>query len=123
MEVARKGEDSGYGVPCLLISAKNDLNLYPMAIKDSEMAVKINAPICISAKEKYMNNVFQKIVTTAQKCHLSVPETEHGRNKKRYRQLVNRSLVLASVGAAIAIVALAAYRAYACRKVKSPRQA
>ncbi|KAM0071668.1 putative small GTPase, EF-hand domain pair, EF hand associated, type-1, EF hand associated, type-2 [Helianthus debilis subsp. tardiflorus] len=124
MEVARKGEDSGYGVPCLLIAAKNDLNLYPMAIKDSEMicqAVKINAPIRISVKDKYMNNVFQKIVTTAQQCHLSVPETEHGRNKKRYRQLVNHSLILASVGAAIAIVALAAYRAYACRKTKSAR--
>lgn len=39
MEVARKGEDSGYGVPCLLIAAKNDLNLYPMAVNDSEMVV------------------------------------------------------------------------------------
>ncbi|XP_076904214.1 mitochondrial Rho GTPase 2-like [Bidens hawaiensis] len=123
-EVARKGEDSGYGVPCLLIAAKNDLNLYPMAIKDAEMVcqgLKITAPIRISVKEQYMNNVFQKIVTTAQQCHLSVPETEHGRYKKRYRQLFNRSLFLASVGAAVAIVALAAYRAYACRKTNPAR--
>ncbi|KAI3741867.1 hypothetical protein L1987_59545 [Smallanthus sonchifolius] len=121
-EVAWKGEDSGYGVPCLLIAAKNDLNLYPMAIKESEMVcqvMKINAPIRISVKEEHMNNIFQKIVTTAQQCHLSVPETEHGRNKKRYRQLVNRSLILASVGAAVAIVVLATYRAYACRKTSS----
>ncbi|KAL8236270.1 hypothetical protein R6Q59_017351 [Mikania micrantha] len=124
MEVARKGEDSGYSVPCLLIATKNDLNLYPMAIKDSEMVcqvMKINAPIRVSVKEKHMNNIFQKIVTTAQQCHLSVPETEHGRNKKRYQQLVNRSLILASVGAAVAIIAMAAYRAYAGRKSNSNR--
>lgn len=34
-EVARQGEESGFGVPSLLIAAKNDLNPYPMAVKDS----------------------------------------------------------------------------------------
>lgn len=58
--------------------------------------MKINAPIRISVKENYMNSIFQKIVTTAQQCHLSVPETEYGRHKKRYRQFVNRSLIFAT---------------------------
>lgn len=35
MEVARKGEESGYGVPCLLIAAKEDRDPYPMAVQDS----------------------------------------------------------------------------------------
>ena len=35
--VARRGEESGFGVPCLFIAAKDDLDSYPMAIKDSEM--------------------------------------------------------------------------------------
>lgn len=120
MDVARVGEDSGYGVPCLLISAKNDLDPYPMAIKDSEMvsqAMKIETPIRISVKENDMNDVFRRIVNAAEQCHLSIPETEQGRNKKHYQQLVNRSVVLASVGAAIAVIALAAYRAYARRKM------
>ncbi|KAK9055780.1 hypothetical protein SSX86_026865 [Deinandra increscens subsp. villosa] len=123
-KVARKGEDSGYGVPCLLIAAKNDLNIYPMAIKDSEMVcqvMKISAPIRISVKEEHMSNVFQKIVTTAQQCHLSVPESKHARNNKRYRQLVNSSIFFASVGAAVAIVAMVAYRAYTYRKTNSTR--
>lgn len=35
MDVARKGEESGYGVPFLLVSTKTDLNPYPVAIQDS----------------------------------------------------------------------------------------
>ncbi|KAI3783088.1 hypothetical protein L2E82_13150 [Cichorium intybus] len=119
MEVARQGEDSEYGVPCLLIATKDDLDSYPTGIKDSEMlclTMKIDAPIRISVKEKDMNDVFLRIVNAAERCHLSVPETEHGRNKKHYQQLVNRSLILASVGAAVAVVAFAAYRSYASRK-------
>lgn len=34
-DVARRGEESGLGVPCLFIAAKDDLDSYPMAIKDS----------------------------------------------------------------------------------------
>ncbi|KAI3773084.1 hypothetical protein L6452_04282 [Arctium lappa] len=121
-DVARQGEDSGYGVPCLFIAAKDDLHSYSTAIKDSEticQAVKIDAPIRISVKEKRMNNVFHRIVNAAEQCHLGVPETEYGRNKKHFRQLVNHSLILASVGAAFVVVALAAYRAYASRKSNS----
>lgn len=39
MEVARRGEDTGYGVPCLFVSAKDDLDSYPMAIRDSEAVI------------------------------------------------------------------------------------
>nr|XP_043620249.1 mitochondrial Rho GTPase 1-like [Erigeron canadensis] len=121
MDVARAGEDSGYGVPCRLIAAKNDLSSYPMEIKDSEMVcqtTKIDAPIRISVKENDLNNVFRKIANAAEQCHLSVPETEQGRNMKHYQQHLNRSIILASVGAAVAVIALVAYRAYASRKSK-----
>ncbi|XP_071697808.1 mitochondrial Rho GTPase 2-like [Rutidosis leptorrhynchoides] len=119
MDVARVGEDSGNGVPCLLISSKYDLNAYPMETKDSETvcrAVKIDAPIRISVKENDMNDVFGRIVNAAEQCHLNIPETEQGRNKKHYQQLVTRSITFASVGAAIAVIAFSAYRAYARNK-------
>lgn len=35
MEVAKQGEESGYGVPCLLIAAKDDLDPYPVTVQDS----------------------------------------------------------------------------------------
>lgn len=35
MTVARRGEVSGFMVPCLFVAAKDDLDSYPMAIKDS----------------------------------------------------------------------------------------
>ncbi|KAK9068996.1 hypothetical protein SSX86_013112 [Deinandra increscens subsp. villosa] len=122
MDVARRGEDTGYGVPCLFVAAKDDLDSYPMAIRDSEaicQELKIDAPIRISVKKREMNNIFWRIVNAAERCHLSVPETEYGRNMKQYRRVVNRSLVLASVGAAAAVIAFAAYRAYALRKSHS----
>ncbi|KAF5782458.1 putative small GTPase, EF-hand domain, EF-hand domain pair, EF hand associated, type-1, MIRO [Helianthus annuus] len=123
MDVARRGEDTGYGVPCLFVAAKDDLGSYPMATRDSEAVIcrelKIDAPIRISVKKREMNNIFWRIVNAAERCHLSVPETEYGRNMKQYRRIVNRSLVFASVGAAAAVVALAAYRAYASRKSHS----
>ncbi|KAJ0955455.1 putative small GTPase, EF-hand domain, EF-hand domain pair [Helianthus annuus] len=122
MDVARRGEDTGYGVPCLFIALKDDLDSYPMAVRDSEAIcreMKIDAPIRISIKKREMNNIFWRIVNAAERCYLSVPETEYGRNMKQYRHLVNRSLVFASVGAAAAVIALAAYRAYASRKSHS----
>ncbi|KAF7119925.1 hypothetical protein RHSIM_Rhsim13G0024400 [Rhododendron simsii] len=122
LEVARQGEESGFGVPSLLIAAKDDLNSYPMAIKDSakiSQDVRIGAPIHLSVKERDLNSIFIRIVNAATHPHLSVPETEIGRTKKHYRQLVNRSLVLVSVGTAVAVVGLAAYRAYAARKSTS----
>ncbi|KAL8260337.1 hypothetical protein R6Q59_028290 [Mikania micrantha] len=99
MDVARRGEDTGYGVPCLFVAAKDDLDSYPMAIRDSEaicQELKIDAPIRISVKKREMNNIFWRIVNAAERCHLSVPETEYGRNMKQYRHIVNRSLMLAS---------------------------
>ncbi|KAK4492532.1 hypothetical protein RD792_003344 [Penstemon davidsonii] len=117
--VARQGEESGFGMPCLLIAAKNDLDLYPTANKDSAkicLDMGIDAPIPVSLKERDLNNVFSRIVSAAEHPHLSVPETDFGRNQKRYRQLVSRALMCLSVGAATTFVGLAAYRAYAARK-------
>lgn len=40
--------------------------------------------------------MFNRIVAAAEHPHLSVPETEVGRSQKRYRHLVNRSLMFTS---------------------------
>lgn len=56
----------------------------------------IDTPIPISVKERDVNNVFSRIINAAEHPHLSVPETDIGRSKKRYRQLVNRALMCLS---------------------------
>ncbi|XP_065636351.1 mitochondrial Rho GTPase 1 [Quercus suber] len=119
VEVAGHGEDTGFEVPCLIVAAKDDLNSFPMAIQDSTRVSQdmgIEAPIPISAKLGDLNNVFRRIVSAAEHPHLSIPETEAGRSRKQYHRLINRSLMFVSVGAAVAIVGLAAYRVYAARK-------
>ncbi|KAJ0977547.1 hypothetical protein J5N97_013021 [Dioscorea zingiberensis] len=122
VQVASHGENSGFEVPCLIISAKDDLDPYPLAIQDSTRVSQdmgIETPIPVSIKLRDYNYVFRKIVTAAQNPHLSIPETEAGRNRKQYRRLVNRSLMFVSVGAAVAVVGLAAYKVYASRKSTS----
>ncbi|KAL2535385.1 Mitochondrial Rho GTPase 2 [Forsythia ovata] len=119
VDVTKQGEETGFSMPCLLVAAKHDLDSYPMAMKESAKICQdmgIDEPIHVSVKERDLNNVFSKIVNAAENPHLSVPETDAGRNRKRYRQLVNRSLIFVSVGAATAFVGMAAYRAYAARK-------
>ncbi|PRQ26120.1 putative small GTPase superfamily, EF-hand domain pair [Rosa chinensis] len=122
-EVARKGDESeDYLVPCLLIAAKDDLDPYPMAVRDSlgiSQELGIEAPIRVSMKQSNLNNVFGRIVHAAKHPHLSIPETETRKNRKKYRQLFNRSLTFVSVGTAAAVVGLVAYRAYAARKSAS----
>ncbi|KAI8024188.1 Mitochondrial Rho GTPase 1 [Camellia lanceoleosa] len=76
----------------------------------------IEAPIPLSTKLGDFNNVFRRIVSAAEHPHLSIPETEAGKSRKQYNRLINRSLMFVSVGAAVAIVGLAAYRVYAARK-------
>ncbi|KAJ6354047.1 hypothetical protein OIU76_002972 [Salix suchowensis] len=122
VDVASHGEDTGYEVPCLIVAAKDDLNSFPMAIQESTRVSQdmgIEAPIPISSKMGDTNNVFRRIVTAAEHPHLSIPETEAGRSRKQYNRLVNHSLMFVSVGAAVAIVGLAAYRVYAARKNSS----
>ncbi|XP_031405323.1 mitochondrial Rho GTPase 1 [Punica granatum] len=122
VEVASHGEITGFEVPCLIIAAKDDLDPFPMAIQDSTRVSQdmgIEAPIPISTRLGDFNNVFRRIVSAAEHPHLSIPETETGRSRKQYHRLVNRSLMFVSVGAAVAIVGLAAYRVYAARKNSS----
>ncbi|XP_038709777.1 mitochondrial Rho GTPase 2 [Tripterygium wilfordii] len=119
LEVARQGEESGYRVPSLLIAAKDDLDPYPVAVQDSikvcqELGMEV--PIRISVKSGDLSNVFLKIVYAAEHPHLSIPETESGRKRRHHWQLVNNSLMFISVGTAVAVIGLAAYRAYAARK-------
>ncbi|EEF41714.1 rac-GTP binding protein, putative [Ricinus communis] len=122
VEIVRQGEESGYGMPCLLIAAKDDLDPYPMAVQDSVAVCQelgIEAPIPVSTKLGEMNNVFCRILSAAVRPHLNIPETESGRRRKVFRQLVNHSLIFMSVGAGLAVVGLAAFRAYSARKNSS----
>ncbi|KAK1582479.1 hypothetical protein Q3G72_015440 [Acer saccharum] len=119
VEVASHGEDTGFEVPCLIVAAKDDLDSFPMAIQDSTRVSQdmgIEAPIPISSRLGDFNNIFRRIVSAAEHPHLSIPETEAGKSRKQYHRLINRSLMVVSVGAAVAIVGLAAYRVYAARK-------
>lgn len=119
VEVTSHGEANGCEVPCLIVAAKDDLNPFPTEIQDSTRVSQdmgIEAPIPVSTKLGDFNNVFRRIVSAAEHPHLSIPETEAGKSRKQYHRLVNRSLMFVSVGAAVAIVGLAAYRVYASRR-------
>ncbi|KAL6564345.1 Mitochondrial Rho GTPase 1 [Orobanche minor] len=120
--VARQGEVSGFGMPCLLIAAKNDLDSNSKVnIESAKICLNmgIDAPFPVSAKDRDLNDVFSRIVSAAEHPHLSIPETDIGRCQKRNRQLVTHTITCLSVGAAATFVGLAAYRAYAARKNSS----
>ncbi|GMN48783.1 hypothetical protein TIFTF001_017951 [Ficus carica] len=122
VEVARHGEESGYGIPCLLISAKTDLDPYPMSIQESIgvcLKLGMQAPTSVSVKSGNLNNIFNRIIDVAVQPHLNIPETETGRSRKQYQQLASRSLMCMSVGAAAALFGLALYRVYAARRSTS----
>ncbi|KAK6940833.1 Small GTPase [Dillenia turbinata] len=119
VEVARHGEESGFGVPSLLVAAKDDLDPFPTSEQCSarvSQEMGIEAAIPVSVKLRDLNNVFGRIIAAAEKPHLSIPETDVGRSKKQYREFVNRSLLVVSVGAAAVVVGMAAFRAYASRR-------
>uniref|UniRef100_A0A0D3EW43 Mitochondrial Rho GTPase n=1 Tax=Oryza barthii TaxID=65489 RepID=A0A0D3EW43_9ORYZ len=116
---ATRGKNTGYEVPCLIVAAKDDLDQSPLALQDSTRVshdMGIETPIPISVRLRDLNNIFCRIVHAAQQPHLSIPETEAGKTHRQYRQLLNRSLTVVSVGAAVAVVGVAAYRVYAARK-------
>ena len=56
----------------------------------------IEAPISVGVRSGNLNNVFSKIVNVAKQPHLNIPETETGKKRKLYKQLVSRSLMCAS---------------------------
>ncbi|XWS76413.1 hypothetical protein CRYUN_Cryun01aG0174000 [Craigia yunnanensis] len=119
LDVARQGEESGYRVPCLLIAAKDELDPYPMALQNSARVTQqlgMEAPIPVGVKLRDSKYVFSRIISAAEHPHMSIPDTEKGKKRKQYRQLVNSSLMFVSVGSAVAVVGLVAYRAYAARK-------
>ncbi|KAG2545005.1 mitochondrial Rho GTPase 1-like isoform X2 [Panicum virgatum] len=122
VQVATHGENTGYEVPCLIVAAKDDLDQCAQALQESTRVshdMGIETPIPISVKLRDLNNIFCRIVHAAQQPHLSIPETEAGKTRRQYRQLLNRSLMVVSVGAAVAVVGIAAYRVYAARKNSS----
>ncbi|XP_047337722.1 mitochondrial Rho GTPase 1-like [Impatiens glandulifera] len=119
VDVASHGEATGYEMPCLIVATKDDLDPSPTQIQDSTRVSQdmgIKAPMPISTKLGDLNNIIQSIIKAAEQPHLSIPETEKGRSRKQYDKLVNRSLIFMSVGVAVGIVGLAAYRVYASRK-------
>ncbi|CAA3030895.1 mitochondrial Rho GTPase 1 [Olea europaea subsp. europaea] len=122
VDVASQGETSGYEMPCLIVANKDDLDPYLTEIQDSTRVSQdmgIETPIPVSAKLGDFSNLFQRIANAAMNPHMSIPETAAGKSRKQYHRLVNRSLLFVSVGAAVAIVGLAAYRVYAARKNSS----
>ncbi|KAL6513908.1 Mitochondrial Rho GTPase 1 [Orobanche hederae] len=144
VDVASKGEATGYEVPCLIVAAKDDRDPYLTEIQDStregmfaspsevshlkadsaviyqvSQDMGIEAPIPLSTKLGEFSNIFHRIVRAAEHPHLSIPETSAGKSRKQYHRLINRSLVFISVGAAVAVVGMAAYRVYAARKSSS----
>ncbi|KAJ4843022.1 Mitochondrial Rho GTPase 2 [Turnera subulata] len=119
VEVTRQGEESGFGIPCLLVAAKDDLDPYHMAVQDSVKVCQelgVQAPIRVSMKLGEVNNLFHRILIAAECPHLNIPETQTGKRRKNFRKLINHSLLFMSVGAAVAFVGVAAFRAYAARK-------
>jgi Ras family protein T1 len=120
--IASHGEQTGFEVPCLIVAAKDDLDSFTLAIQDSirvSQDMGVEAPIPISAKLGDFNSLFRRIVTAAEHPHLSIPETEAGKTRKQFNKLMGRSLMCVSVGAAVALVGLGAYRIYAARKSSS----
>jgi hypothetical protein len=45
----------------------------------------IEIPIPISVRLRDLNNIFARIVHTAQQPHLSIPETEAGKTRRQYQ--------------------------------------
>lgn len=56
----------------------------------------VEAPIPISVKLGDFNGIFRRIVNAAEHPHLSIPETEAGKNRKHYNKLIGRSLMCVS---------------------------
>lgn len=122
VQIAGHGENTGYEVPCLIVAAKDDLDPFALAIQESTRVSQdmgVEAPIPISVKLGDFNSLFRRIVTAAEHPHLSIPETEAGKTRKQINKILSRSLLCVSVGTAVAVVGIGAYRIYAARKSAS----
>lgn len=61
MTVARRGEISGFMMPCLFVAAKDDLDSYPMAIKDSAKVFMVVSLCSMFLLKLNVPCVFEKI--------------------------------------------------------------
>ncbi|KAG5414070.1 hypothetical protein IGI04_001637 [Brassica rapa subsp. trilocularis] len=107
VEAATHGEATGHEVPCLMVSARGDLDSFPISIQESTWVTQdmgIEPPVSISFKLGDFSYFFRKILTAAQHPHLSIPETEAGKAVKRFNRLIN----LVSIGAAAVVFGLVA---------------
>ncbi|KAF6147722.1 hypothetical protein GIB67_006695, partial [Kingdonia uniflora] len=79
IEVASHAKDSGLKVPCLIVTAKDDLDPCGTALKELTQASRqmgLRAPIPVSTKFGDLNDLFDIIVSTAEQPQLSIPVTE-----------------------------------------------
>lgn len=119
LDVAAHGENTAFAVPCLLVAAKDDLGAHAAEVTDSARVCQdmgVEAPVSVSMKLGDIGNIYRRIVDAAQRPHLSIPVTEAGKSYQHYKRIMNRSLVFLSVGAAVVVVGIAAYRVYSVRR-------
>ncbi|XP_073393022.1 mitochondrial Rho GTPase 1 isoform X6 [Physcomitrium patens] len=119
VQVIAHQEITGYEIPCMIISAKDDLESVPSCTKGSTRVctdMGLEATISVSTKLGDVGNLFQKIVDAAQHPHRSIPKTEAGRKFKHYRCLIQWSLTVAAVGFGAAVAGNAIYRLCVRRK-------
>eukprot|EP00245_Coleochaete_scutata_P005491 TRINITY_DN19096_c0_g1_i1.p1 TRINITY_DN19096_c0_g1~~TRINITY_DN19096_c0_g1_i1.p1 ORF type:complete len:636 (+),score=107.37 TRINITY_DN19096_c0_g1_i1:163-2070(+) len=117
---ADRGEATGNEVPCVFV-AEN----YDQMEKDGQVIGEITAatmemglqsPIPVSMKSGDTGGVYLQILEVALRPHLSIPETQTTKEKNQYRRAVIRSATYASVGLAVAVGGIFAYRIYARRQ-------
>lgn len=56
----------------------------------------VEPPIALSMKLGDVGSLFRRIIVSAQRPHLSIPETEQGRAHKHYKRLIQRYLTVAA---------------------------
>ncbi|CAI5513477.1 unnamed protein product [Closterium sp. Naga37s-1] len=122
-EVAGRAEASECEMPAVLVAAKNDLEPHPAIFTQSaqlctEMGVA--APVPVSSLLHDVNELWTRLTDAARKPHVGIPETSASRSSKALRKrLLYRSVSVALVGTAVAVVLVVGFRIYAARRSSS----
>ncbi|GJP55606.1 hypothetical protein CLOM_g14555 [Closterium sp. NIES-68] len=122
-EVAGRAEATESEMPAVLVAAKNDLEPHPAIFTQSaqlctEMGVA--APVPVSSLLHDVNELWVRLADAARKPHVGIPETSASRSSKALRRrLLYRSVSVALVGTAVAVVLVVGFRIYAARRSSS----
>ncbi|CAI5463661.1 unnamed protein product [Closterium sp. Yama58-4] len=122
-EVAGRAEATESEMPAVLVAAKNDLEPHPAIFTQSaqlctEMGVA--APVPVSSLLHDVNELWTRLTDAARKPHVGIPETSASRSSKALRKrLLYRSVSVALVGTAVAVVLVVGFRIYAARRSSS----